>query len=77
MVLPRRQEIGRDVDPPEIDLSDDNELSRIRKELGTLSGQIYQPTSPFLERTGYSLPPKRPEGKSTEVEMSMGLDPLR
>jgi len=66
-----------DLDPPEIDLSDDNELSRIRKELGTLSGQIYQPTSPFLERTGYSLPPTRPEGKSTETEMSMGLDPIR
>jgi hypothetical protein len=64
-----------DLDPPEIDLSDDNELSRIRKDLGTLSGQIYQPTTPFLERTGKALPPKRSEGHAVESEMS--ADALR
>lgn len=66
-----------DLDPPEIDLSDDNELSRIRKDLGTLSGQIYQPTSPWLERTGRSLPPSRPTGEATEIEMTSSMDPLR
>lgn len=66
-----------DIDPPEIDLSDDNELSRLRRDLGSRGGSIYQPSTPWLERIGREVPPKRPVGEASESELEAGLDPLR
>ena len=65
-----------DLDPPEIDLSDDNELSRLRRDLGTSSGQIYRSSGPFLERTGHVLPPVRKSGDASDEELEMVIDPM-
>ena len=58
-----------DLDPPMIDLSDDDELAHLERELGTQSAQVYQGSSPFLERVGQVFPPVRKEGERTSDEV--------